>query len=408
MDKNTILENYQDYLTRTKTLAPSTLKRRILYAKNFMKYLEDNKLTFDQITKDTLNGYFNSNPVGIQNRKEGTSSFIEYLVTQNIITFSRCTGTEIKGENSYPEIMEKYLKHIERKGVSQRTIDITRSLIRRFLDYLSSHNITSITAVTKKIISDYSTYILLYKTKRNKPYNANTRANILSNINSFFDFLRKENIILSNPAQDIEFPKLPKRISRDIPTVEEIDRLVACIDKTSLTGIRDIAIIETLYGTGIRGNELIKLELKDIDFENNLLTVRQGKGKKDRTIPINDTALHWIKEYLNKRDTPQNSPLVFLNIRGERLHTTDLCKLISKYSLKAGIKKHLIPHSFRYACATHMLKNGADIRYIQEMLGHDSLNTTQRYTKVIKSDLKRMLRKFHPRDAVSRDSGGSL
>jgi integrase/recombinase XerD len=313
--------------------------------------------------------------------------------------FNEKEAYRMNEKQDYYGYLDKYIESLSLKNYTKRTLAIRHHSIKKFLDYLSKEAVEKTTDINKKIVDNYSMRLLLTKSKgRNKPYSAQTRIRLLIDVKNFLHFLCKQDIILSNPAENIELPKLPRRISRDIPSLEEIDRLIASIDKTSPEGIRDTAIIETLYGTGIRANEIVKLEVNDIDFEKRFIAIRQGKFGKDRTVPINKTALDWIKEYLSVRKETGTSVL-FLSSAGSQLKIGHIRKIVSLYAKKAGIKKHLIPHSFRYACATHMLRNGADIRYIQELLGHEYLSTTQGYTKVIKNDLKRMIRKFHPREA---------
>jgi integrase/recombinase XerD len=313
----------------------------------------------------------------------------------------------------YIELLEKYIRNAKAKGWSERSVKIARSYIRRFMDYLEENQITDITKITKKIISDYSLHLLLYKVRignegKTKPYNATSRMNILVYVKDFFGFLRRENIILFDPSAGVSLPKIPKTLSRDIPTLNEVDRILSCIDKSIKWGLRDYAIIETLYSSGLRSSELVKLKLEDIDFENRFLTVRKGKFDKPRTVPLSNSTILALSEYIEKNrpgfvKNGKDEGFIFLSSRGGgKLITVSINTIVQVYAKKAGIKKHLIPHSFRYACATHMLRNGADIRFVQELLGHESLQVTQGYTRVVKGDLKRMIRLYHPRETDFR------
>ncbi len=407
MSKTIIIEKYKKYLIESnKGFKTITINRFVSYAKKFIQFLEEKNIYLNDISSETIEEYIKEKPQGERNRRFSINPFIEYLKKENIINLSRNINLNIENpQNKYSELIEKYLSFISKRDVSERTIDIIRSLIKRFLNYLEQHNIHDIRQVTKKIINDYNLYLLLYQTNKKKPYNVTTRANILINIKAFFDFLCKENILFVNPAKDIELPKIPKKISRDIPTLKEIDLILSTFKTHRPTELRNFCIIETMYSTGLRVMEIINLKINDIDFENMFITVRKGKNKKDRVVPINAFALNWIKDYLNKARpvfiSKNNTDKGFLFLEsqnGKKISTDSIGDMITRHTKKAGIDKHFIPHSFRYACATHMLKNGADIRYIQEMLGHKLLTSTQQYTRVLKGDLKRMIRKFHPRE----------
>jgi integrase/recombinase XerD len=328
---------------------------------------------------------------------------------------------------TYEKLLEKFLDNIKTKGLSERTIKIFRSSVGHFLKYLEENEISEITEVTKTIISDYSLSLLTYKAKSRgtpdepKAYKAASRVSLLTAVKRFFKFLRHENILLFDPSVGVTLPKVPKYLSRDIPTLQEVDKILSSIDKSIKWGLRDYAIIETMYSTGLRSSEIVKLKLEDIDFERKFLTVQKGKNGKPRTVPLSKPAVSALTEYIENcrprfgtqfliKNQPDNG-ILFLSHRGGGLLTvTSINTIVQVYAKKAGIKKHLIPHSFRYACATHMMKNGADIRFIQEMLGHETLQATQGYTRVVKGDLKRVIKEFHPRetdyqrDAVPRNA----
>ena len=422
IDKDAILKEYITHAKAFKPLTENVLKHKALYARKLLEYLEKNNIPLSGFTKEQSDKYLamikhgtgewtshKPNETGYFKTRE----FVRFLEWKNFIPGD---SRDAVSRNTIPfaELLERYIRRISSsKELSERTLDITRSLIRRFLEYLENNNITDITRVDKKTVSGYALHLLVYrgsrgKSKTQKPYNVSTRVNILVNIRSFFKFLCSENVILTDPSKTVEIPKVPKRISRDIPTLAEIDRLIGSIEMKSHRGVpygsRDIAIIETLYGSAIRVKELVNLDIGNVDFTEKLITVYKGKNRKDRAVPINDIALSCIRDYLKERPDNPDEKALFLSVFKKRMTVNLIGSLIKKYTLKAGIKKHLIPHSFRYACATHMLKNGADIRYIQEMLGHTNLDTTETYTRVVKGDLKRMLRFFHPREIISQEN----
>jgi integrase/recombinase XerD len=396
-----ILKEYETFLNK---FSKSTRHSYMIYARGFLAYLFKRGIQLYEANEKAIEGYTGND----RYRKTGIRRFMSFIHNEEFVPLVMRKKVDTKLNPALGSLLNSYIRHIRAKGVSERTIKITHSHIRRFLEYLEENGITEIARVKKNVISDYSLYLLLYRVKDGdqvRPYNATTRSNILMQVRKFFDFLRREKIVLTNPADEIPLPKLPKTISREVPDLDEVDRILGSIDKDSAAGLRNYAIIETLYSTGLRSPELVRLKLDDIDLENRFLTVRKGKYGKPRTVPASNAAFYALSEYIEK-SRPRiasrqalDEGWVFLNIKdGKKLTNHGIVEVVKACAEKAGIKKHLIPHSFRYACATHMLRNGADIRFIQEMLGHESIHTTQLYTRVVKGDLKRVIRRFHPRE----------
>jgi integrase/recombinase XerD len=235
--------------------------------------------------------------------------------------------------------------------------------------------------------------------------NSRTQSRILSGIRSFFRYMIIEGKISENPATMLESPRAGT-ILPDVLSVEEIDRIISAIDLSKPEGQRNKAIIETLYGCGLRVSELINLRLTDIHFDEEYITVT-GKGNKQRLIPLNRNTIKQINYYLQDRNllkTIVDKNILFLNRRGKKLTrimiytiTRDLCKL-------AGISKKVSPHTFRHSFATHMVEAGADLRAVQEMLGHESILTTEVYTHIDRIYLKETIGLYHPR-ARGREQG---
>lgn len=233
-----------------------------------------------------------------------------------------------------------------------------------------------------------------------KKYAARSQARILSGIKRFFDFLIEEELITDNPTELITSPKLGGRIP-DTLSQEEIDKIVAAIDLSNPNGERNRAIIETLYGCGLRVSELVNLKISDLFFEENFIRVT-GKGNKQRLIPIAKFTQKMINIYKNQVRVhqtihPKYTDHLFINNRGNQLTRVMIFTLIKKYAALAGISKSISPHTFRHSFATHLLENGADLRSIQLMLGHESITTTEIYTHVDKTFLRENINKFHPR-----------
>jgi integrase/recombinase XerC len=240
-----------------------------------------------------------------------------------------------------------------------------------------------------------------------KQYSKATIARKLATLRSFYKFLVKRNRLSSNPVVGIRTPKQEKRLPRFLE-YEEIKRLLETPPMDSWLGARDRAIMETLYSTGIRVSELVALNLEDIDFLGEVIHVR-GKGKKERICPISSSVLQIIQHYMefrNKRAQHNGNfdgKVLFVNKHGKRLSTRSVRRKMDKYLKIAGLDPAISPHTLRHSFATHMLNRGADLRSVQELLGHQSLSTTQIYTHLTTKKLKDVYSSAHPREAVTAD-----
>ena len=228
--------------------------------------------------------------------------------------------------------------------------------------------------------------------------NTRTQARVLSGIRAFFRFLLIEGEITDNPASLIESPKTGLKLP-EVLSVEEIDGIIEVIDLSKPEGHRNKAIIETLYGCGLRVSELVSLRMTDIHYGEGFVVVT-GKGDKQRLVPVSDKALKEIDIYRNDRNrlpVVYDQNILFLNRRGRRLTRAMIFTMIKELAAKAGIRKKISPHTFRHSFATHMIEAGADLRAVQEMLGHESILTTEIYTHIDRSFLRDTLIMFHPR-----------
>jgi len=249
---------------------------------------------------------------------------------------------------SYNFDLTKLFEYLEFKGI-EKVSKITDSDLKKFIQLQSKSLKKDDEVISDKTISRY-----------------------ISSFKSFFKFLESENIINSNPADLIESPKL-KRNLPEVLSVDEINKILDSVDLSEKAGIRDRAILETMYACGLRVSELINLETNRIEFEEKLITVT-GKGSKERIIPIGKYALNYIEKYINELRNfikkEKSSNFLFLNLRGGKLSRMAIWNVVSKYAHKAGIEKEIHPHTLRHSFATHLLEGGADIRIIQELLGH--------------------------------------
>ena len=287
---------------------------------------------------------------------------------------------------------EHFLK-IER-GLSENTILNYRFDVSKLVNYLDENKIN----VSAKDIDKYLMQEFLFQISKTK--NSRTQSRIISGLRSFFDYLIFENYRLDNPMEQIETPKIGRKLP-DTLSVKEIDRIITAIDLNNHLGYRNLTIIEMLYSCGLRVSELINLKLSDLFIEEDFIKVT-GKGNKQRFVPIGLNTKKLIQSYLKIyrplfKISTIDSDTIFLNRNGKKLTRAMIFTIVKKIKIKAGIKKNVSPHTFRHSFATHLLENGADLRSIQSMMGHESITTTEIYMHLDKSYLKKVMNTFHPR-----------
>ncbi|MGO3183751.1 MAG: site-specific tyrosine recombinase XerD [Aequorivita sp.] len=234
-----------------------------------------------------------------------------------------------------------------------------------------------------------------------KKVNPRSQSRLISGLKGFFNYLIFEDYRKTNPLELIEAPKLGRKLP-DTLAVEEIDKLIAAIDLSSKQGERNRAIIETLYGCGLRVSELTELKISDLYFEEDFIKVT-GKGDKQRLVPIGPITKKYINIYrkeirVHQEIDPQAKDTVFLNRRGKPLTRAMIFTIVKRLAQEAGIQKNISPHTFRHSFATHLLENGADLRAIQQMLGHESITTTEIYTHIDRKHLTEVINRYHPRN----------
>ena len=299
----------------------------------------------------------------------------------------------------YPYLL-KYNAAMQVRGYSESTLHRRESDIRRFIGWCDTRSLNHPNQVTKPILESYQRYLYHYRQEgNNRPLSPTSQNHYLTSVRQFFKFLTQQNYLLYNPASELviikQTPALPVVLS-----LEEIDRLMQQPDTEKAGGIRDRAILELLYSTGIRRSECCRLELADISAERQTLFVRQGKGSKDRLIPIGSRAMHWLNRYLSEVrhqlliDVHQVN--LFLSDYGDAFRDTKLGDKVKRYMRNADINVPGSCHLLRHAMATHMLENGAELRYIQAMLGHANLSATQMYTHVSIRSLQQVHEATHP------------
>ena len=291
---------------------------------------------------------------------------------------------------------ERYLKT---NGFAEVSVSDYLRSVKCFFEYLKELQIGNVAEVDRRVIADYKEW-LYGKSHRGTPLSAVTRGKRLICLKTFFRYLLRTEAVLCDPTSDLELPKVRDQLPRDILTKKEIGELLCAPDLHSLYGIRDRAILEVFYSTGIRVSELCGLVVEDADLRNEELKVK-GKGGKERIVPLGEVVCDYLEFYL-KESRPKlasrDEELLFVTKSGRKFHYTNVSHMVRDYGKKVGIKKRVTPHSLRHTCGTHLLKGRADIRQIQKILGHASIGTTQRYTRVEIGDLKKVLKRCHPRE----------
>ncbi len=299
--------------------------------------------------------------------------------------------------NEYLEgILSEFVFYLSvEKGLSKNTVESYQSDIEKFLYFCLENKIDDIRKVDKTLLKNYLEFL------NKNEFSVSSLSRYISSLRSFFNYLYNNGLILNNPIEKIDSPK----ISRNLPevlTIEEVFSILDNIPTEDALGIRDKALLEVLYACGLRVSELINLKNRDIFYGEGFLKV-WGKGSKERIVPIGNIALDWVKMYL-KRSRPQllkndvdTKDILFLNSRGQKLSRMGVWKIIRLHSARVGLGDRVYPHIFRHSFATHLLQGGADIRSVQEMLGHSDISTTQIYTHLTKDYLIEIHKTFHPR-----------
>ena len=293
----------------------------------------------------------------------------------------------------------KFVQHMSTHGFAERSIPNYLYNVRLFVDYLSDLTIVNLADVSRKVMLDYQLHVSLSLHRGNQLAHVTQRNRIVC-LKTFFRFLVKNGAAIYDPTADLELPRVRDQLPPNVLTKREVAKLLAQPVSGTPCGIRDRAILELLYSSGIRVSELAGLTLEDLDLHGGELRVL-GKGNKERLVPIGEVACDYLALYLEgsrPRLAPADQRTLFVSVRGRRFQATNLVALVREYGRRAGIHKHVTPHALRHTCATHLLKGKADIRQIQRILGHASIASTQRYTKVEITDLKEVLKRCHPRE----------
>jgi site-specific recombinase XerD len=283
------------------------------------------------------------------------------------------------------------------RGLSRQTVARKTTELKRFFRHLGTRGMTDIRELKA---ADIEAYLIFLK---EKGFASSTIATAHSTLVDLFFALFRAGMILSNPMDAVEFVLSEKGGIKEVFSQEEMRRLLDSIATHTGFGVRDRAIFELMYVTGIRMGEVVKLDVRDVDFSQDQILIRRGKGGKDRMVPLGRVAKEYLSAWAHKArgwfSSSQAESALFLNNEGRRIPASTVRARLDKYLKACGIlRPGLTPHSIRHSCATHLLENGADIRYVQELLGHRSIETTADYTRQVAQGLKKMHRTHHPRE----------
>lgn len=313
---------------------------------------------------------------------------------------SKDDGFDRSRPDTLASLIDQWQERLAQRNYSPRTLQAHKWALRAFLQWAEDRDLRNPADITKPILEGFQRWLYHYRQDNGKPLGVGTQRSRLGALQRFFAHLCKTNHLQANPAADLELPrkqrrKLPKGLSR-----EEIATVLDLPDVRDPLGIRDRAMLETLYATAIRRSELVNLDMSDLDREGRTLHIRHGKGDKDRVVPVGERALQWLTAYL-EHTRPRlvmdaAEPALFLSGYGERMSATYLGNWVRKTIEAARVSRVGSCHLFRHSCATHMLENGCDSRLIQQMLGHASAETTAIYTQVSITALRDAYARSHP------------
>jgi len=317
---------------------------------------------------------------------------------------------ELPGDPSDPDgltaWMLRYLEACQVRGFTENTVRARQVGLGYFVTWAHDRGLRRPHGVTRPILQAYQRTLFYYRQKNGRPLSASTQSSRLVAVRMFFQWLTKENVLLANPASDLDLPRQVRSIPRHVLTPEEAETILALPDVDDPLGLRDRAILETLYSTGLRRMEVQALKVHDLDHHRGTVSVHEGKGRKSRTVPIGERALAWCDKYVREaRPALVYGPdegVLFLTRMGESILETRLSQMVRRYVRRADLGKDGSCHLWRHTAATLLLEGGADLRHVQEILGHAEVTTTQIYTRVSVRQLKEVHTRAHPAATLER------
>lgn len=296
-------------------------------------------------------------------------------------------------------LLRRFLEDLGARRYSAATVVQAEAVLPRFFDHLRKERVFDVRAASEAHVVSFVRRLASTKNSRGSPLSPYTLETYLQCVRRFFRFLKRHGMILSDPAREVALPRV-STLPRGVLSESQARRLVSSPDARTPMALRNRAIVEVLYGSGLRVSECSRLELGDLDLREGVLMIRDGKGKRDRVTPLTRRAREGLFLYLQEGRPElekQRSAALFLSHRGGGVLADGIRQMVAKRAEEAGLPKGTSPHTLRHSCATHLLQGGASVRLVQELLGHRSLATTARYTRVAITDLHRVLLKSHPR-----------
>jgi integrase/recombinase XerD len=316
-------------------------------------------------------------------------------------------------DRSQPDALARwqdtYLESLAARNYSAGTLQGRRDALKVFLAWAAERELKQASQITRPILESFQRWLWRYTKPNGQRLGWSTQRHRLGILKDFFRWITRQNVILHNPASELELPRMEKRLPQEALSPAEVAKLLALPDVADPLGVRDRAMLELFYSTGLRRAELCRLELPDLNTERGTIHVRLGKGRKDRMVPVGRRAIDWLERYL-KEVRPRlcldtRTPALFLTGYGEAFNPDVVSRMVSAWLKQAGLKRQGCCHVLRHSCATHMLENGADIRFIQQLLGHEKLDTTAIYTEVSIKQLQEVHARCHP--SARSDAAGS-
>jgi len=305
-------------------------------------------------------------------------------------------------------LMREHLNSLEVRGYSEHTVKNRLVHIGFFIQWAYEHGLREPHEITRPVLERYQRYLFFYRKKNGEPLTFRSQHARLVPLRVWFRWMTRQNHILHNPASEIDLLRLGRTLPKNILSVPEIEQVMLQPNLADPLGLRDRAILEVIYATGLRRLEIINLKLFDLQLDRGLIVVRQGKGKKDRYVPIGERAIAWLQKYIREA-RPQfalepDDLTVFLTAEGEPFSRDHLTWTVRVHIVAAKIGKVGACHLLRHCMATHMHENGADIRFIQQILGHEDIKTTQIYTHVAIRALQQVYAATHPTAFIEKDN----
>jgi integrase/recombinase XerD len=301
------------------------------------------------------------------------------------------------------QVTNEYQNYLKALGRSKHTLKATRYDLKRFIRFLEDEQVYHIEDLTADVLADYQQELAFCLTAKGKPLSIRTQAQRMGVIKGFTRYLKDQDYLLHDPAEAIQLPKKPKRLPKVILTPKEVKKLLSAPDMRTNGGYRNRIILELLYDTAIRRAEVANIRLADLDLNAGYILIH-GKGNKDRVVPMSQRVCELVQTYIlmvrPKFVSSKDPGHLILSRWGQKMDPNSIWAVVKRCAHLAGIKKNTSTHTFRHTCATHMLKNGAPVRHLQEMLGHESLESTQIYTHVTINDLKQIHAKYHPSETI--------